>query len=83
IPVVIGKNYQKFPEAISLIDLGGVVSISNSNNCSKQLLELMQNEGLRNEKGNLNSAFITQNQGATEKTLTRLNKDLMSKSQFE
>ncbi|MGB0274124.1 MAG: hypothetical protein ACPF9U_02670, partial [Flavobacteriaceae bacterium] len=47
------------------------------------LLELMHNEGLRSEKGNLNSAFITQNQGATEKTLTRLNKDLMSKSQFE
>lgn len=83
IPVVIGKNYQKFPEAKALINLGGVASISTTEDCSRQLLELMHNEGLRNEKGNLNSAFITQNQGATEKTLTRLNKDLMSKSQFE
>jgi hypothetical protein len=36
----------------------------------------MQNDGLRSEKGSINNKFITQNQGATEKTLTRLNQIL-------
>ena len=76
IPVVIGKNYQKFPEAIALVDLEGVISVSSTDECTKQLTKLMQNDGLRNEKGNINSKFITQNQGATEKTLTRLNQIL-------
>lgn len=76
IPVVIGKNYQKFPEAISLIDLEGVVSVSSTDECTKQLTKLMQNDGLRNEKGIINTKFINQNQGATEKTLTHLNQIL-------
>lgn len=76
IPVVIGKNYQKFPEAISLIDLEGVVSVSSTDECTEQLTKLMQNNGLRNEKGIINTKFITQNQGATEKTLTHLNQIL-------
>ena len=76
IPVVIGKNYQKFPEAISLIDLEGVVSVSAPDECTRQLTKLMQNDGLRSEKGSINNKFITQNQGATEKTLTRLNQIL-------
>lgn len=76
IPVVIGKNYQKFPEAIALVDLEGVISVSSTDECTKQLTKLMQNDGLRNEKGIINTKFITQNQGATEKTLTRLNQIL-------
>ena len=73
IAVVIGKNYQKFPEAKALIDLGGVVSITSADDCTNQVLKLMQNDRLRNEKGQVNAAFVTQNQGATEKTISLLN----------
>lgn len=76
IAVVIGKNYQKFPEAKALIDLGGVVSITSADNCTNQVLKLMQNDRLRNEKGQVNAAFVTQNQGATEKTISLLNQHL-------
>jgi 3-deoxy-D-manno-octulosonic-acid transferase len=76
IAVVIGKNYQKFPEAKALIDLGGVVSITSADDCTNQVLELMQNDRLRNEKGQVNAAFVTQNQGATEKTISLLNQHL-------
>jgi 3-deoxy-D-manno-octulosonic-acid transferase len=76
IAVVIGKNYQKFPEAKALVDLGGVVSITSANDCTNQVLELMQNDKLRNEKGRVNAAFVTQNQGATEKTISLLNQHL-------
>lgn len=76
IAVVIGKNYQKFPEAKALIDLGGVVSITSADDCTNQVLKLMQNDRLRNEKGQVNTAFVTQNQGATEKTISLLNQHL-------
>ena len=76
IAVVIGKNYQKFLEAKALIDLGGVVSITSANDCTNQVLKLMQNDRLRNEKGQVNAAFVTQNQGATEKTISLLNQHL-------
>lgn len=67
IPVIIGKNYHKFPEAKALIDFGGVISISTADDCNKQLMELTQNDSLRAERGNLNAAFVSENQGATEK----------------
>jgi 3-deoxy-D-manno-octulosonic-acid transferase len=76
IAVVIGKNYQKFPEAKALVDLGGVVSITSTDDCTNQVLKLMQNDRLRNEKGQVNAAFVTQNQGATEKTISLLNQHL-------
>ena len=76
IPVIIGKNYQKFPEAKALINFGGVISISTANDCTKQLIELMQNDALRTEKGKQNAAFVSQNQGATQKTLDLLNQTL-------
>lgn len=76
IPIVIGKNYQKFPEAKALIELGGVISISAADECTKQLAELMQNDALRTKKGKQNAGFVSQNQGATEKTLSLLNQVL-------
>ena len=76
IPIVIGKNYQKFPEAKALIELGGVISISAGDDCKKQLTELMQSDALRTQKGKQNAAFVSQNQGATEKTLSLLNQIL-------
>ena len=76
IPVIIGKNYNKFPEAKALIDFGGVISISTADDCNKQLIELTQNDSLRAERGNLNAAFVSENQGATEKTLIVLNQAL-------
>ena len=76
IPIVIGKNYQKFPEAKALIKLGGVISISAADDFKKQLTELMQNDALRTEKGKENAVFVRQNQGATQKTLSLLNQTL-------
>ncbi|MDA0779954.1 MAG: 3-deoxy-D-manno-octulosonic acid transferase [Bacteroidetes bacterium] len=76
IPVIIGKNYHKFPEAKALIDFGGVISISTADDCNKKIIELTQNDTLRAERGNLNAAFVSENQGATEKTLIVLNQAL-------
>lgn len=72
IPIVIGKNYHKFPEAKALIDLGGVVSIASAEESNHMFLEWIENNDLRKEKGNINRTFVTQNQGATQHTLTLL-----------
>ncbi len=76
IPIVIGKNYCKFPEAKALIELGGVVPITSAKECIQKLLEVMQNEEIRQQKGNINRTFVIQNQGATQHTLTQLEQQL-------
>ena len=73
IPIIIGKNYAKFPEAIDLIANGGLHSIASSSDCSKLIQLLISDDTLRNQKGKLNRNKVTQNQGATQKTINVLN----------
>ena len=76
VPIVIGKNYDTFPEAKDLIDLGGVISVATAEACSKQLSILQENDALREEKGSTNKNYVRTNQGATAKTLSLLNQHL-------
>ena len=76
VPIVIGKNYDTFPEAKDLIALGGVVSVATADACSKQLSILQENDALRTGKGNSNKNYVRTNQGATAKTLSLLNQRL-------
>ena len=70
IPIVIGKNYDRFPEAVELTQQGGVVSISSQHEARKNLLFLMQDNRLRTEKGKINQHFIQSNMGATKRVLS-------------
>jgi len=72
IPVVIGKNYDRFPEAIELNQQGGVVTISSQHEARKNLLLLMQDKRIRKEKGDINQRFIQTNMGATKRVLDKL-----------
>ena len=76
VPIVIGKNYDTFPEAKDLIALGGVFSVAAADACSKQLSILQENDALREEKGSTNKNYVRTNQGATAKTLSLLNQHL-------
>ncbi len=76
VPIVIGKNYDTFPEAKDLIALGGVISVATADACSKQLSILQKNDALREEKGSTNKNYVRTNQGATAKTLSLLNQHL-------
>ena len=66
LPIVIGKNYHQFPEAVDLIKKGGVISISTKTNATKHLNKLMQDPSERGQKGTLNLSYITSKAGATE-----------------
>lgn len=64
IPILIGKNYNKFPEAKTLIDIGGVKPISNSIQFEFGLSKLLEEESTRKIQGSINSSFIKKNKGA-------------------
>ena len=72
IPIVIGKNYDRFPEAVELTQLGSVVSISSQHEARENLLSLMNNKRFRKEKGDINQRFIQANMGATKRVLDKL-----------
>lgn len=64
VPVIIGKNYKKFPEAFQMIANGGVTSIENSQELQKTLNELITDSKKRARLGHLNADFIKKNKDA-------------------
>ncbi|BAO75012.1 3-deoxy-D-manno-octulosonic acid transferase [Winogradskyella sp. PG-2] len=64
IPIIIGKNYDKFPEAKTLVNKGGVATAINPNTFESNLNTLLENSQLVENKGQINSRFIEKNKGA-------------------
>ena len=65
IPVVIGKHFEKFPEASNLQNLKGLFSISNASECYQVLEKLVSDSELRLECGENARNYIENNKGAT------------------
>lgn len=64
IPIIIGPNHQKFPEAQAMIDNGGMFVVKNQAQFDN-ILDYLVNDGLlRKEKGSLNVNYINKNTGA-------------------
>ena len=64
IPVVIGKNYKKFPEAITMTKEAGVISIKNKEDLDKTFNTLIKSNQKREFLGNQNQKFVKNNKGA-------------------
>ncbi|WP_431137100.1 3-deoxy-D-manno-octulosonic acid transferase [Psychroserpens mesophilus] len=64
VPIIIGKNYNKFPEAKAMIENGGVISVNNSVSLEHQLDELIKSSEKRIQLGTINKNFIQKNKGA-------------------
>tara|TARA_R110002050_G_scaffold4442_3_gene21693 strand:- start:3318 stop:4556 length:1239 start_codon:yes stop_codon:yes gene_type:complete len=69
IPILIGKNYEKFPEAKTLIDLGGVTSLASATAFNSSLNALITDNVLRQNKGEITKLFIQKNKGAVNKIM--------------
>ena len=69
VPIVIGKNYDEFPEAKRLRSLAGLFSVQSSEECSEILNKLMENDSFRNKTGMIAAHFVDQNTGATQKIM--------------
>ena len=67
IPVIIGNNFEKFPEVKELIDLKGMISINNIKSFTNELNELLNSNEKRDQMGNINFDYINANLGAYKK----------------
>ncbi|CAC9974219.1 3-deoxy-D-manno-octulosonic acid transferase [Flavobacterium panici] len=65
IPIVIGPNYSNFAEAVSLVELGGCMPISNISELKEILDRLLTDQTFLKEKSQICESFIQNNKGAT------------------
>ncbi|HKL35961.1 MAG TPA: glycosyltransferase N-terminal domain-containing protein [Salegentibacter sp.] len=72
IPVIIGKNYKKFPEADKLRQLAGLYSVANSEEFSNIANKLITDKRFREKTGMIAGHFINSNTGATRSVMDYL-----------
>lgn len=65
IPIVIGQNFDNFPEAKKLQQLAGLFSISSVAECKTILEKLVSDKNFRNKTGMIAGHFVNSNTGAT------------------
>ena len=68
-PVVFGPEYEKYEEAIGLLEAGGGESISDPLGLEKLMNDLLDNETIRMQKGTAAKDFVYSNAGASEKIM--------------
>jgi len=66
VPIVIGKNFDKFPEAKALQSRAGLFSISNKNELKTAFDKLLHNNSFREKTGMICGHFIQNQTGATK-----------------
>lgn len=66
IPIVIGENFEDFPEAIKLQNLAGLYSVNNRKELSEVLTRFTEDENFRKQTGMIAGHFINSNTGATK-----------------
>lgn len=71
-PVIIGKNYTEFIEAVDLVNLNGVNSISDYVEFKETIESLIESKDLRKEKKQIIEKYINTNKGATNKIFKNL-----------
>ena len=64
VPIIIGNNFSKFPEAQKMINNGGMFTINNKQELKLKLDELIDSKALTSSSGEKNLEFIKENQGA-------------------
>ena len=74
-PVIIGQNYKGFSEAEQLLELGGVYSVKNPDEFSKEF-SLLDDIDLRSKPGKINFYYILKNVEKNSKIINSLIKNL-------
>ena len=72
IPVVFGPIYDKFKEAVELVEAGGAFSAANQQELTSILNKLITNNDLRVQCGNICKAYVEQKRGATKAILSNI-----------
>ena len=72
VPIIIGKNYDKFPEAKEMLERGGLFSVGNYKTFKTTLDKFIIDAVYRGKCGEINKIYIEDNKGATSKIIDRL-----------
>ncbi len=64
VPIIIGNNHSKFPEAQKMISKGGMFSIKDKRELESTINKLLENKVFTIESGRKSLEFIKENQGA-------------------
>ncbi|MAT89945.1 MAG: 3-deoxy-D-manno-octulosonic acid transferase [Flavobacteriaceae bacterium] len=72
VPIIIGKHFEKFPEAERLRQLAGLFSIDSSESCAKMLNQLITERSFREKTGMIAGHFVNSNTGATQRIMQHL-----------
>ncbi|MFZ6023676.1 MAG: 3-deoxy-D-manno-octulosonic acid transferase [Bacteroidota bacterium] len=67
--VVFGPVYDKYPEAIDLVDAGGAFSIEDALELEQQLKDLLTNRNMLTQSGAVAGAYVQEQAGATARIL--------------
>ncbi|MDR0891371.1 MAG: 3-deoxy-D-manno-octulosonic acid transferase [Mediterranea sp.] len=73
IPVIFGPKYQKFQEAVQLIETGGAYSINTYEELHALLDRLHTDTAFLQATGTHASRYVTDNSGATERVMEMIN----------
>jgi len=77
-PIIIGPNYQKFKEALELVEQDACFEISSKNDIAKLLKSLVKDEQLLKATGEKAHGYVIENTGATKIILDHLSDILIS-----
>ncbi|MBG26959.1 MAG: 3-deoxy-D-manno-octulosonic acid transferase [Croceibacter sp.] len=80
VPIVIGCNYEKFPEANRLRQLAGLYSVKNEDDVASIFNKLIYDDSFRETTGLIAEHFINSNTGATKITVDYINNTLRPKT---
>jgi 3-deoxy-D-manno-octulosonic-acid transferase len=72
-PVIFGPKYEKFREAVDLVEAGGAFSIVNSEQLNNRTIELLEVESLRQKSSDICSNYVRLKKGATGIILSEIN----------
>ncbi|WP_271767481.1 3-deoxy-D-manno-octulosonic acid transferase [Aquimarina algiphila] len=76
IPIIIGKNFEKFREAKQLQKLAGLFSITNAVEFTNVILKLAEDKKFREKTGMISGHFVNSNTGATNIIVEYLSKKI-------
>jgi 3-deoxy-D-manno-octulosonic-acid transferase len=72
IPVLHGPEFEKYAEAIDLVECGGAIVINSAVELEKMVNLLLTNEELLRAKGKVAKDFVYSSQGATTKIIDHI-----------
>ena len=74
IPVIIGKYFRKFQEAVLLEKKGGIKSVQSSKEFKKVIETLIKYKAIVNRMGSINKDYVTSGKGVSQRVINTIKK---------